>query len=167
MALSGTVAATLQFTQTSALDQGTATFPASLAKRIALASGVATDQADMLFADTRTIAASGTDDLDEAGTLSGVFGTTLTFAKVKVILVVAAAGNTNNVVIGGDASAAFVGPFGDATDTIAVKPGGVFLIAHPGAGWPVTPTTADILQIANSGGTTGVTYDIVIIGTSA
>jgi hypothetical protein len=37
----------------------------------------------------------------------------------------------------------------------------------PVSGWAVIAGTGDILKFANSGGTTGVTYDIVIVGTSA
>ena len=49
----------------------------------------------------------------------------------------------------------------------AVKPGGVFLWAAPSGGLTVTGGTGDILQVANSGSGTGVTYSIVIVGASA
>ncbi len=89
----------------------------------------------------------------------------LTFTKIKAILVKAAEGNTNNVVVGGAASNGWVGPFGATTDTVAVKPGGTVMFVAPDAnGYAVTAGTADQLKVANSGVGTGVTYDIVIVG---
>lgn len=131
-------------------------------------SGTGDNQADKVFADTRTLASSANEDLDLAGgSLVDPLGAPVTFAKVKAIIVRAAAGNTNNVVVGGAAANAFQGGFGAANDTHAVPPGGVFLASAPKAGWAVTPGTGDLLRIANSGGGTSVQYDIEIIGTSA
>lgn len=132
-----------------------------------LTPGTTTGKADKLFASSRTLAASATEDLDLAGVLTDPLGTTLTFVKVKAIYVKAAAANTNSVIVGGAASATFVGPFADATDKITIPPGGAVLLVHPGAGWTVTATTADLLKVANSSSGTSVTYEIVLIGTSA
>lgn len=167
MALTSRITAQIDATESGTLDLGSKQAKISAAIAIALATGTGNDQADMIFTDTRTLAASASEDLDLAGSLVGAFGNTLTFVKIKAILVIADSGNTNNVVVGGAASAQFVGPFGAANDTIAVQPGGVFMIAVPDTGWTVTATSADLLKIANSGGTTGVTYKIVLIGTSA
>ena len=120
--------------------------------------------ATKMFADTRTLAASASENLDLAGALVGVNGAACVFATVHGIYVKAAAANTNDVVLGGHASAAFVGWFGDVSDTVKVKPGEVFSITND-AGWAVTATTADMIKMLNSAGTTGVTYDIVIMGT--
>ena len=166
MPLTARISAQIDATETAAIDFGSKTSKIQAAIAIALANGTAASQADMIFSDERTLAASATENLDLAGSLAGAFGATLTFAKVKAIMVIADAGNTNDVVIGGAASNAFVGPFGANTHTVAVEPGGVFLIAHSGAGWTVTAATGDLLKMTNSAGTTGVTYKIVIIGTS-
>lgn len=131
-----------------------------------LTTGTTAGKADLVFTDTRTLTASSSENLDLAGTLTDVFGTTLTFVEVVAIYVKAAAGNTNNVVVGGAASNGFATPFGDATDTVKVAPGGVFLLTND-AGFGVTAGTGDILKIANGGGSTSVTYDIVIVGRSA
>lgn len=146
---------------------GTPTFDLNLTGLVRLSPGVGAGQADKLFSDKRTLAASATENLDLAGTLVDPLGTVLNFAKVKAILIIADPSNTNNVVIGGAATNAFVGPFGTATDTIAVKPGGVQLIAVPGSGWTVTAATADLLKVANSGSGSAVTYKVVIVGTSS
>lgn len=131
---------------------------------VAFANGAGASQAQYLWRDTRTLTASATENLDLAAVLIDAFGNALTFATIKGILITAAAGNTNDVVVGGAASNAFL-LFGDATDTISVKPGGFFAICNPAAnGYPVTAATGDILKIANSSGSTSVTYDIVIFG---
>lgn len=148
------------------LDLVTASAPLSLKSTIDLADGVAADQADMIWSDQRTIAASATDDLDLEGSLTDAFGAAFTPTKVKALIVKAAEGNTNDVVVGGDANAVPI--FGDATDTVAIQPGGVLVLVSPAlAGYPVTASTGDILQVANSGAGTEVVYDVVIIGTSS
>lgn len=139
----------------------------SLQAPIAFSSGTSTYQVDLMFADQRTLAASATENLDMAGSLADPLGATLTFVKIKAIKICAARANTNNVVVGGAATNTFVGPFADASDKIAVAPGGCALLVAPGAGWTVTASTGDIVLVANSGAGTSVTYDIVILGTSA
>lgn len=136
-------------------------------KTISFANGTGASQADMVFADQRTIAASTTEDLDVAGgALVDAFGNTFTIAELKVLMVCAAAANTNNVVLGGDANS--VPFFGDATDIVSIKPGGCFQLADPSAGgYAVTAATGDIIQVANSGAGTTVTYDIIIAGSSS
>ena len=159
--------AQLQGSYTSTNDLGSVVFNFNQRAFSQLAPGTATGRADRLFSDTRTIAASGTENLDLAGTLTDPFGATLTFVKVKAIYIKAAAANTNNVCVGGHATAAFTGPFSDVTDIICIPPGGVLMLVHPGAGWTVTATTGDMLKVTNSSSGTGVTYDVLILGTSA
>lgn len=131
--------------------------------------GNADNKAEAIFSDTRTISASGTEDLDLAGSgLVDVFGNTLTFTKIKALLIFADGDNANNVLVGGDGLAAWVGWCGDASDIVSVKPGGIFLMTAPkSAGMPVVATTGDILQIANSSSGTSVTYTIIIVGTDS
>lgn len=139
----------------------------SLQPSIRLDNGTGAGQADLMFADTRTLAASATENLDLAGSLVDPVGSTLTFVTIKVIKVCAATGNTNNVLIGGAASNTMLGIFDDATDIVRVKPGGCFIWIAPKVGATVTASTGDILKAANSSSGTSVTYDIIIIGTSA
>lgn len=164
MALSTTISLSVKALLSGATDLAQTVSPHILNFATSWASGVGASQSDIVWGDERTIAASGTDDLDLSGSLVGALGTVV-FARVKLLVVIASAGNTNNVVVGGAASAQFVGPFGAAAHTIAVPPGGPFLIGNPSAaGWAVTATTADLLRIANGGAGTGVTYKILIIG---
>jgi hypothetical protein len=96
------------------------------------------------------------------GQLTGPFGTTLTFARIKGLLFKAAAANTNNVLVSRPASNG-VPWLSAAGDRSSIKPGGLFLWVAPDAtGIAVTATTGDLITVTNSGGTTGVTYDVVI-----
>jgi hypothetical protein len=145
---------------------GTPQFPLTLSSLLQLTPGTGAGKADKLYAASRTIAASTSENLDLAGGLTDPLGATLTFVKVKAILVIASSANTNNVVLGGAASNTFTGPFVDATDKVSVPPGGAVLLTHPGAGWTVTAATGDILTVANSSSGTTVTYTVLLIGTS-
>lgn len=138
------------------------------AKTGSLSTGTGANQADRIFSDQRTIVISGTDDLDLAGTsLQDNLGQNLSIARIKVLAVYASAGNTNNVVMGvGTAPVTTI--LGGTTPTLNIRPGGMMLLTAPDAvAYGVTATTADILRFANSGAGTSVTYDIVIIGSSA
>ncbi|MBI1179105.1 MAG: hypothetical protein GC201_01005 [Alphaproteobacteria bacterium] len=108
-----------------AADLGTPVAPVSVSKRIQIAPGTDLDEADILWADERTIAASGNEDLDLAGVLSG--------------------------------------PLGGTTPTLTLGPGDCALITNR-KGWAVSAGDGDLLNVANSAGSTGVTYTIVLIG---
>lgn len=168
MTLSATLTAKLLAEQSSALDLGVVAFDLNEIKSIALADGTGADQADQMWTDQRTIAASGTDDLDLSGSLTNALGATATFARVRALYIEAALGNTNNVLVGGAASNQFINWVADATDKVVVRPGGVLLLANRDAtGYAVTASTGDILRIANSGSGTSVTYNVAILGCSA
>lgn len=166
MALVTTIRSGLSATLTSALDQGTASFPLTLANDINLATGTAANQADLVWGDQRTLGASANEDLDLAGSLTGMLGGTLTMAKLKAVFVKAASGNTNNVVVTRPAANG-VPLFAAASDAISVLPGGTFMWVAPGAGITVTAGTGDLINFSNSGAGTSVTYDVVFVGTSA
>lgn len=167
MALTTTISLNVKALLTGATDLAQTVSPHLINFAVSWASGTGANQADVVWGDERTILASGTDDLDLAGALTGALGT-VTFAKVKLIVVTANAGNTNNVVVGGAASAQFVGPFGANTHTASAAPGGFVAFGNPSsAGWAVTGTTADLLRVANSAAGSSVTYKALIVGTSA
>lgn len=136
-------------------------------KTVSLSFGTGANQVDKVWTDTRTIAASTTEDLDfAAGGLTDAFGDAMTIAELKVLIVCASSSNTNNVVVGGDAASI---PFlSTAATTTSVKPGGCFVLTDPSAaGIAVTATTGDIIQVANSGAGTTVSYDIIVMGSSS
>lgn len=150
-----------------ALDLATASVPLDMTKTIRLATGTGANQADKIFHDTRTLAASGTENLDLAGVLVDALGATITFARIKAVVVAARDTNSNNVNVIREGTNG-VPLFLALGDGIPVMPGGMFVWIAPGAtGVVVTPGTGDLLTVTNSGASTSVTYDIVIIGASA
>lgn len=157
------IAVSIRASLAGAADLGTPQVPANVDFLQQFIAGTdTTSKADLMFADTRTLAASATENLDMAGVLTTGLGAVITAAEVVAIWVKAAATNTNNVVVGGAASNAFSGPFTGTTPKANLQPGNAMLFTCP-QGWPVTAGTGDILLIANSGAGTGVDYDIVII----
>lgn len=131
--------------------------------------GIIANQADLAWFDQRTLALSASENIDLNGALFDAFGAAVNFAKVKALVVAAAAANANDVIIGNAASNGFVGPFGAATHTLAIKPGGFVMMAAPGlAGLgSIMAGTGDLLKVLNGGAGTPVTYDILVLGTSA
>ncbi|MCX4575612.1 hypothetical protein OHB41_20950 [Streptomyces sp. NBC_01571] len=170
MPLSGAMLAVSAYGElTNALDMGTGRAPQSLSKSMSLASGTGVGKADRIFSDRRTLAASATEDLDLAGVLLDAFGAAITFARIKGLIVAAAAGNTNNVVVGAASSNPWATLLG-STHTLTLRPGAFVAVGTGVAdavGYAVTASTGDLLKIANSSSGTPVTYDIHIIGASA
>lgn len=166
MALYTDLTLKLVATLTATADLGTPNFPIDTSTRYIWGSGTGADQADKMFSDNRTLLASATEDLDLAASLADGLGGTITMVKLKALIVRAAAGNTNNVVLSRPASNG-VPLFAAASDAIPVLPGGLFSWVSPGAGITVTPGTGDLVTFTNSAGGTSVAYDVIIIGTSA
>jgi hypothetical protein len=171
MTLSSTVSVRVTANISEATDLGIRSSAMSADYRANLANGTGTGQADKTFHDKRTLGASATENLDLAGgALVDPFGQVLTFARVKALVVKAAPGNTNDVIVGGDVTNTFFGSFADETDAVRIRPGTTFAIACGEAdatGYPVAAGTGDLLKVTNGGAGTSVDYDIIIIGTSA
>ena len=166
MALTSRVSVELAAVLTGSPDFGAPSSRVNLAQQLDLASGTGAGKADKIWTDQRTIAASGSEDLDLAGSLTDVFGGTITLATVKVLYVRASAANTNDVVLGNASSNAWDTLLGD-TGTVTLKPGAIFLVAATAANpWGVTASTGDLLKVANSSSGSSVTYDICVIGAS-
>lgn len=167
MSLTSKIAIELSALQEGSNDLGGPEFSPLMRKIIKFASGTGANQADLLFCDTRTLAASATEDLDLAGVLADAFGATITMAEVVAIFIFADDANTNNVVVG-DATSP-VPLFGGTNPTFAVKPGGFFCVGAPNAAGLLTvgAGATDDLKIANSSSGTGVTYTIAVLGRSA
>lgn len=149
---------------TKALDLDTPLDPLLLKWSVLLSNGTASGLVSQMWHDTRTLTASATEDLDFAGGLTNAFGVTLTFVKIKIVLVRASSANTNDVQVQRIATTGLPLFMADG-DGIALQPGDIFLYASPLVGKTVTATTDDTLTITNSAGSTSVSYDIVVIGT--
>lgn len=140
----------------------------SLNQAIPFTSGVAVNQCDLVYTETRTIAASGSATLDLAGSLVDSYGTVITFARIKAIIIIALAANTNNVVMGAAAATIFQGPLVSDTSVLHTRPGGMTVLVAPDAtAWAVGAGSTDMLKFANSGAGTGVTYSLTLLGASA
>jgi hypothetical protein len=131
----------------------------------ALTSGTGSDQSDLLFWDTRTLTATS-ENLDLAGSLSDVFDNTLTFVKIKAIVIQNTSTTaTENLAVGGAASNQFINWVANSSDIVNIGPSGIFVLWSPIDGYAVTAATGDLLKI--DAGSDTITYKIVLIGTSA
>lgn len=160
------ISASVKWLYTNPLDLSTPSDSKTLNFEVPMLSGTGLDQANRLFADQRSVNTASNDDLDLAGGLTDAFGQTLTFAKIKAILIyntILTAGEILNV--GGGGVNSFINWVGNASDTVTIGPGGLLVLANPSlAGYAVTASTGDILRIANAGAGT-IVYKIVLIGT--
>lgn len=138
------------------------------------AFGTSDGQINLLFADRRTnLAASADEDLDLAGGLTDVAGTTLTFVEIDLIAVRnrrTTAGDT--MTIGPGAANGFDGPWSDASDRTIIEPAlnatqfGWAVFLNP-RGWAVTAGTGDLLNVAETGTANAINYDIILAGRTA
>lgn len=168
MAVTGRAAASVSLTETAATNFTgvSGSVAPAITFNQTFAAGTGSGQVDKKWCDRRTIAASGADTLDLAGTLTNEFGVTQTFAKIKILMVAAATANTNDVWMGGGATNRF-NTFLKDSSVVVIRPGYAQFLAGPGTGYVVTAATGDKLLMKNSSGTTGVTYDICVGGTSS
>lgn len=167
MPLDSSVSLSVSGLLTSALDFTTVSAPVLRTYQQLLTDGAGANQANRLFHDQRTLAASANEDLDLAGVLLDPFGAAITFARIRGLIVAAAAANTNNVIVGGAAATQFVSWVGAATHTVTVRPGGFLALFAPDATAYVTAAGAtDFLRIANSGAGSTVTYDVILLGSA-
>jgi hypothetical protein len=158
------IALNIKAKQTGSADLGTPQILVDIEKLLDFTPGTAAvGQANVMFSDTRTLAASATEDLDLAGLLTDALGATVAAAEIVAIYVGAAAGNTNNVNVSRPATNGFAGPFLAASDGLAIAPGDFMLVTNRN-GWTVTAATGDLITITNSGAGTGVDYDVLLIG---
>jgi hypothetical protein len=148
-------------------DLGKPSLPAAFDKLVQLTNGTGAGQADLFWADERTLAASATEDLDLNGVLTDVFGAVINALKLVAMVVEANPANVNDVVIG--AATNPIPLFGGTSGTLAIKPGGAMALIAPLAPGQltITPATADRLRLANSGAGTAVTYKIMLALRSA
>jgi hypothetical protein len=133
-----------------------------------LANGTSNVQADLVYQDTFSIPLSSSTVLDmgTGGGMTTPFGGAFAPAEVVGFLLVADAGNTNNIIIGNNATEDFLGWFGAVTHTEAVKPDGWTFHFAP-AGWAVANNSTDKIKLANSGAGTAVAGSVIIIARSA
>lgn len=162
------VALTVVGSQSSALALLTGTAQINKVYQNLLTTGTGINQADRVYYAQPTIAASGTTTIDLNGSVTDVFGATVSFLRIKAMIIAASSANTNNVIVGNAATNGFISWVGAATHTVTVRPGGFFCLTAPDAtAYAVTAATADLLLFTNSGAGTSVTFDVILLGASA
>lgn len=148
-------------------DDGELSDPAdqvSFLEKWAIANGEAVDCAEELFHDRRTVAFGVTDSIDVAGSLTNGLGQTVTFTKIKMVLIKAAETNPNNLEITMPADG--IPMFKTAADAVLLGADDLFLITRrAAAGIAVGAGATDQIDIVNPGGAGSCVYDIYIIGT--
>ena len=172
MTLSSTVRVRLAASQTGSNDFGGPEFSPEMETAINLQNGTGAGQADLLYVDERSVAASSNDDIDLNGVLAQAIGGTFNAVELVALIVINApksgVANLSSLTVGG-ATNPFIGFLGGTAPTIGpIGPGGHLSIGAPGATGigTVTPATADQLRIANGAGGTAV-YQIAILGRTA
>lgn len=138
-----------------------------------LADGTAANQADIVWFDAATQVADATDDIDLAGGVTDVFGSTITMARAKCLFFK----NTSTT-----ASVLEVGPHADAAgwqagltssggatgnEARSVSPGAAFMIWAPGAtAWAIGGGATDVLEVFESSSLASA-YEIAVVGATA
>jgi hypothetical protein len=151
------------------LDLATVADDARLEYDKTLADGAADDQADKVWHDSRTLASAASDDLDLTALVNTIFGSTVTisFAKIKAILIVNTATTAgDDLTVGGAIAQEWTAWVGAAGDKVRVPADSCLLISNKKTGWTVTNGASDTLRITNAGANP-ITYKIAVLGTSA
>jgi hypothetical protein len=166
VSLAVAIRASIQASQTKTGDLESAASTIDKAMSVAFSDGVGSNQANRIWKDTRTLAASASENLDLSGSLTDIYGDAVVFARIKALIVIASAVNANNVNVARHSSTG-VPIYLAASDGEPVHPGGFLVKVWPGAtGIPVTAGTGDLLTITNSAGGSSVDYTIVVVGAS-
>ena len=157
----------LNMAESSTLDFGSPTSRVAYSKSISLATGTGLNQADLRWSDQRTLTQNTNEDIDVVGALTGALGTTLSLAKLKMIVLYSLSTNVVNLTISRPATNGV--PFlAAASDAFVLVPGGLFVFVNPSlAAVTCTAGTADLINIAAAAGAADAVYDIHIVGTSA
>jgi hypothetical protein len=167
LVLTGNLSLRLTASMAEALDLQSRASSLEVAKTLNIANGVAANQCDLLWSDERSVGASpAAEDLDLAAVLADVFGSTLTFVKLKFLYMEALATNVGNLGVTRPANGV---PFLLASgDGFSLPPGAFILMGAPGlAGISnIVPDTGDLLHVAN-GGAQANSYKIALLGASA
>lgn len=161
MAIDGTVSASFQINDRRTVGIGAnANIPCNAQASATFADGSAALQANVIYQANRELTA-GADSVDLAGTLADAYGSTVTLVRVKGLYIKNT--GTTDLTIGAGTT-----PWAtllNSTGTITLKPGAFLLVATPDAtGWPVTASTADLLNVSGTG---TATYSIAVLGAAS
>lgn len=137
-------------------DNPAASSPASIDSLVNLSSSDVTKRHHKVY----TVAASGAQSIDIAGSATDAYGTVLTFSKVKAIVVRnRSTAATAAATVERPASGV---PFISTAATVAVDP--VAILVNK-AGWTVTAGTGDLIAVNNADSAASADIEVLILGT--
>ena len=142
-----------------------------------LADGTGLDEADQVYHSAGTLGADADVDIDLSGSLTDVFGDTVTFARIKMILFENTSTNASTLQFGGgdgqvgtNAWDTWIGAnstVNPGSEYVKIPKGGALALFAPDAtAWTVTAGTGDILTIKELS-SVAAAYSIVIVGATA
>lgn len=123
--------------------------------QVTIAEGTGAGQGDASYSFTETLAPAGSTDfdLDDSTSVGNIFGDDTAYAKINSLMI-QNTGDTNALTVSGD----FLGL---STDSETVEPGGIYFRYFGTAARTVVATTADVVTVASTGGTT---YKLTLTG---
>ena len=128
-------------------------------------SGTGANQMNQLFRESVTLTNGAARTIDLAGGVTNAFGDSVTFAEVRFFAVSLSSANSNAITVGNASANQFASWCGSATDTVTIRPGGLFLMVAPDSIGYVVSTNGN-LKILNAG-TNSVTYNLWIGGSDS
>ncbi len=149
--------------ETSSSDLSTTARSTTISRAVAFTTGTGISQAQLVWSDSRTIAASGTETLDLAE-LADDRGTVV-LSAVKAIYIRNTGAAVLNLTGGGPPEDWEAGPVKTPSGSLLEIPaGGIYLATNASAaGWAVGSSPQWVI-VNNASTTTAATYDIVLIG---
>ena len=131
----------------------------NVAKSLTLTTGTGSNQANEWWADERTVTGASETINIQDGTLTNMFGDTITLSSVKILFI------QNTSVVSGEKLTITgdwaVTKLGTMTNFL-VHPGGYHIAASPVDGFAVTATSAD--QITIDPGAATIKYNSILVG---
>ncbi len=146
-------------------DLGLSKLEHAWSKIASYANGTASNEADLVYSDTLSLAGSA-QTVDLAGTLASVLsGDVQTYVEVVGFAIVNKSTTTTETVIVGAGSNPWITWLNATGDAVVVGPGGVLIWTSPIDGGVVTAGTGDVLTLDPSAATFDV--DLIVWGRSA
>ncbi len=144
-----------------ALDLGDVQATPSAAFTLLLANGTGANKIEQVGTASGTIEASGDVDIDLAGTLTDPGGDTITFTKVKALMVKNMSADGDGFEIGGT----FDTWLKASGDEVKCLPGGLVLVVNPTVdGFAVVADTGDTITLTNLDSVNGQDYEVIVVG---
>jgi hypothetical protein len=158
---SGTVSKTLDMDT----NIGNPSASISLVQNTTFTNGDAANKANLLWYDAETIAASSNTDIDLVGSLTTAYGDTVSFDKIKGVLIRNTSTDSTCIIRVGGAGATAWYDWTEANDSyVSVKAGGSMMLLAPDANGYDIEAGSDTLRLANVSATAIASYEIAVIG---